>query len=87
MEEPSKGDLEKGNLEKVEMEIGKVEMNVTNHMNGHSWTMRLRGKIEDYRMFYSDSFFLCFISFILRQNDPPLALVVLLTYKLSYITS
>ncbi|KAL9313730.1 hypothetical protein ACSQ67_019182 [Phaseolus vulgaris] len=33
VEEPSKGDQEKGNLEKVDMEMGKVETNVTNHMN------------------------------------------------------
>lgn len=46
VEEPSKGDMEKGNLEKVdmekgnlekvEMEMGSVEINVTNHINGNS---------------------------------------------------
>ncbi|KAK7353325.1 hypothetical protein VNO80_18770 [Phaseolus coccineus] len=35
-EEPSKGDQEKGNSEKVDMEMGKVETNVTNHMNENS---------------------------------------------------
>ncbi|TKY74125.1 Bidirectional sugar transporter SWEET3b [Spatholobus suberectus] len=36
VEEPNKGDPEKGNLEKVDMEMGKVETSVTNHMNGNS---------------------------------------------------
>ncbi|XP_027339099.1 bidirectional sugar transporter SWEET3-like [Abrus precatorius] len=38
VEEASKGDLEmeKGNLEKVDLEIGNVEKNVTNQMNGNS---------------------------------------------------
>ncbi|WVZ18155.1 hypothetical protein V8G54_005477 [Vigna mungo] len=36
VEEPSKGDQEKGNLEKVDMEMGKVETNVTNHMTENS---------------------------------------------------
>lgn len=30
-EEPNKGDMEKGNLEKVDIEIGEVEKDVTNH--------------------------------------------------------
>ncbi|KAL2339650.1 hypothetical protein Fmac_007590 [Flemingia macrophylla] len=35
VEEPSKGDMEKGNLEKVDMEMEIVETNVTNRMNGN----------------------------------------------------
>lgn len=39
VEEPSKEDQEKGNLEKVDMEMGKAETNVTSHMTQNSWTM------------------------------------------------
>jgi len=36
VEEPSKGEQEKGNFEKVDMEMGKVETNITNHLNENS---------------------------------------------------
>nr|KYP37969.1 Protein RUPTURED POLLEN GRAIN 1 [Cajanus cajan] len=47
VEEPNKGDTEKGNLEKVGIEIGKLEMNVTNHMNGNFQDVDIEiGKLE-----------------------------------------
>lgn len=80
--------MEKGNLEKVDMEMGSVEINVTNHINGNSWKMCLRGKIEDFRNFYLDSFFnVYFLHLKKNKKNDPLISGCVVNIKLSYTTS